>query len=169
MSRRMAAEPGPPASVSAAWTRWFPILYQFVRWADPLVRPWWRSVGLADTVELEVRGRRTGRPRRVLVGLLQVGGDMYVGHPNGPVQWTRNLEAAGGAELHRRGAASIRVTARRLDIGPERSAAIRATFVQHPLPGRLVYRMARRHIEAVGAFYRLEPLDAGDARACSEG
>jgi hypothetical protein len=44
-----------------------------------------------------------------------------------------------------------------LAVGPERSAAIHATFRQHPAGGREIYHLAHGHIEAVGAFYRLEP------------
>ncbi len=105
----------------------------------------------------------------MLVGLLVVGGRWYVGHPNGPVHWTRNLEAAGRATLRRPGMAPIAVAATPLAAGPERSAAIKATFVQHPFPGNVTYRLARHHVEAVGAFYRLEPagpaLEVGTASA----
>jgi deazaflavin-dependent oxidoreductase (nitroreductase family) len=144
---------------SAFWSRWFPVQYRVIRWLDPLVRAWWSRVGLGDTAELTVAGRRTGLPRRVLVGLLDVDGRWYVGHPNGPVAWTRNLDAAGSAGVRRPGRPPVDVRAHPLPAGPERSAAIRATFVQHPFPGDLIYRLAGRHIEAVGAFFRLEPAD----------
>ena len=156
---------------SAFWTRWFPIQYRLIRRLDPLVRAWWSRVGLGDTTDLEVVGRRTGRMRHVLVGLLEVDGRWYVGHPNGPVAWTRNLEAARSGVVRRPGSAPVDVLVHPLPAGPERSGAIRATFVQHPFPGNLIYRLAGRHIEAVGAFYRLEPAAsvagagiAGDTR-----
>ncbi|HYM84438.1 MAG TPA: nitroreductase/quinone reductase family protein, partial [Candidatus Dormibacteraeota bacterium] len=132
-------------------------------WLDPLVRAWWSRFGLADTVELCTTGRRSGRPRTVLVGLLEVDGRWYVGHPNGPVGWTRNLEAAGRAVVRRAHGEPTEVVSERLGRGPEREAAIRATFVQHPFPADVVYRLAARHIRAVGAFYRLEASPPGGA------
>jgi len=149
---------------SRAWTAWFRAQYRLIRLADPLVRTWLGRPGLADTVDLVIVGRRSGRPRPVLVGLLEVDGRWYVGHPNGPAQWTRNLEAAGRAIVRRPGMPPFEVTVQPLPPGPERSAAVRATFVQHPFPGNAVYRLAGRHVEAVGAFFRLEPItNPGDA------
>ncbi len=149
------AEPRPRRS--AFWTIWFRIQYRLIRYADPLVRAWLGRPGLADTVELIVPGRMTGRPRPVLVGLLELEGRWYVGHPNGPAQWTRNLEAAGSAQVRRPGLDPVAVRAARLAAGPERTAAIHATFRQHPVGGREIYHLAHGHIEAVGTFYRLEP------------
>ncbi len=150
---------------SAFWAHWFPVQYRFIRWLDPLIRAWWSRLGLGDTTELTVIGRRTGRLRHVLVGLLEVDGRWYVGHPNGEVGWTRNLHAARSAVVRRPGDAPVDVSAHPLESGPERTAAIRATFVQHPFPGNLVYRLAGGHIQAVGAFYRLEPLALASAPA----
>jgi deazaflavin-dependent oxidoreductase (nitroreductase family) len=48
---------------------------------------------------LEVRGRKTGEPRRVPVNLLVLDGREYLVSPRGQTQWARNLRAAGG-ELH---------------------------------------------------------------------
>jgi hypothetical protein len=39
---------------------------------------------------------------------------------------------------------------------PEYEAVIRATD-QHPFPGNLIYRLARRHVRAAGIYYRLAP------------
>lgn len=149
----------PPPRRSSFWSRWFRIQYRMIRWLDPLVRAWLGRPGLADTVELVVVGRRSGRPRSVLVGLLEIDGRWYVGHPNGPAQWTRNLEVAGQASLRRRDGAATRIAVVPLTPGPERSAAIHATFRQHPIGGREIYRLAHAHIEAVGMFYRLEPAE----------
>ena len=67
--------------------------------------------------------------------------------------WTRNLEAAGTADIAFRAAAPVSVRARRLEPGEERDRAILATG-QHPFPANIVYRLARRHIRAVGDVLR---------------
>ena len=67
-------------------------MYGVLRLLDPLLTAWWRAFGIGITAQLTVRGRRSGRERSVLVGLLNVDGRHYVGHPNGPVNWTRNLD-----------------------------------------------------------------------------
>ncbi len=134
--------------------RWF---YRFLVLIDPLVRAWYRPFGLGNTVDLVVPGRRTGMPRPVLLGLLRVDGRMYLGHPNGDVAWTRNFEAAGVGELRLHGLPALVVRPIRLPPGPEREAAIRATWRQHPFPGNLMYYFARGHIRDVGTFFRLEP------------
>lgn len=48
---------------------------------------------------LEVRGRKTGAPRRTPVNLLTFGGTTYLVAPRGESQWVRNLRAADG-HLH---------------------------------------------------------------------
>ena len=45
---------------------------------------------------LEVAGRTSGEPRRVLVNLLALDGDQYLVSARGTGQWVRNLRAAGG-------------------------------------------------------------------------
>src|SRR5918992_5498656 len=124
---------------SPLWTGYLRVQYRLLRVLDPLIRAWWRVFGIGITVDLEVRGRRSGRRRRVLVGLLRVNGPWYVGHPNGRAQWTRNLAAAGAASvIFRRDRVAVR--ARRLPDGGERDAVIMATASQQPFPGNLVYR-----------------------------
>jgi deazaflavin-dependent oxidoreductase (nitroreductase family) len=48
---------------------------------------------------LEVRGRRSGEPRRNPVNLLTVDGERYLVSPRGHTQWVRNLRAAGEGRL----------------------------------------------------------------------
>jgi len=57
------------------------------------------------------------------------------------------------------------VRAERLPDGDERDAVILATAHQQPFPGNLLYRAARPHILAVGAYFRLEPTEQGWADA----
>lgn len=142
--------------MSPAWNFGFRTLYATLALLDPLIRAWWSRAGMGNVVELVAPGRRTGRTRSVMVGLLHAGGRQYLGHPNGPVAWTYNVEAAGGGELEVHGVGRIPFRVTRLEPGPEREAAIRATW-QHPFPGNVIYRLARRHILAVGVYYRVEP------------
>jgi deazaflavin-dependent oxidoreductase (nitroreductase family) len=48
---------------------------------------------------LEVRGRKSGEPRRTPVNLLTVEGTRYLVAPRGETQWVRNLRAAGEGKL----------------------------------------------------------------------
>ncbi|NUR64229.1 MAG: nitroreductase family deazaflavin-dependent oxidoreductase [Streptomyces sp.] len=49
---------------------------------------------------LAVRGRKSGEWRTTPVNLLTVDGQHYLLAPRGHVQWTHNMRAAGGGELH---------------------------------------------------------------------
>jgi hypothetical protein len=133
-------------------------MYGVIGVVDPLVRAWWQRLPLGNVVDLQVAGRRSGRIRPVLLGLLRDGGHWFLGHPNGAASWTRNLDAAGQATILLRPGHEIRVRARALAPGDLRDRAIRAT-TQHAFPGNVVYRLAWRHIRAVGAFFELEPLE----------
>jgi deazaflavin-dependent oxidoreductase (nitroreductase family) len=48
---------------------------------------------------LEVKGRKTGEPRRVPVNLLTVDGTQYLVAPRGETQWVRNIRVAGTGDL----------------------------------------------------------------------
>ena len=145
----------PAPRYSAAWNRWLPIQYRLIRLLDPLVRLQWRGFGVGNIVELRVVGRRTGHTRTVMLGLLRDGDHWFLGHPNGDVPWTLNLDAAGSAELVFRPPTALPIRARRLEPGELRDRAIAATG-QHVFPGNLMYRLARAHIRAVGAYFLIE-------------
>ena len=134
-------------------------MYRVIRFLDPIIRREWRStgIGLGNVVELRVAGRRTGQYRSVLLTLLRDGERWFVGHPNGHVAWTRNLEAAGTADLKFARTVPLPVVARQL-IGEERDAVM-GTFHQHPFPGNIVYRLARAHIRAVGVYFEIDRID----------
>ena len=133
------------------------MFYWFVGRVAPLVRPIVRSVCLGNVVELEVAGRRTGQRREVLLGLLRVDGRWYVGHPNGAAGWTRNLDAAGNARLVITRQPPVPFRPSLLPPSGERDRVIKATWRQHVFPGNVIYWLARRHILAVGRYYRIEP------------
>lgn len=48
---------------------------------------------------LEVRGRKSGEPRRTPVNVLELDGERYLVAPRGDTQWARNLRAAGEGKL----------------------------------------------------------------------
>ncbi|HEY8198803.1 MAG TPA: hypothetical protein VIF44_03450 [Candidatus Limnocylindrales bacterium] len=143
----------------AFWRWFFPFLYGFLRVTDPFWRRLTERRGLGNTVELLVVGRRTGRERRVMVGLLAVGERRYLGHANASAAWLHNLVEAGEGRLVVDGAAPIRVIAARIEPGPEQDAVVRAASHQHPFPVDLAYRLARASILADGVFIRLETAD----------
>jgi hypothetical protein len=146
--------------VSRFWNLVFRMSYWFLTRLGPLVRPWAKSARFGNVVELIVPGRRTGRRRVVLLGLLRVDEEWYVGHPNGPVHWTRNLDAAVEATLVLPNQQPIEFRAALLPDGEERRRVIGVTWHQQLFPGNVLYWLARRHILAVGRYYRIEPLQS---------
>lgn len=59
-----------------------------------------RGISVWGSRVLAVRGRRSGQWRHTPVNLLTVDGVQYLVAPRGHVQWTHNMRAAGGGELH---------------------------------------------------------------------
>jgi len=57
------------------------------------------GISVAGSRVLEVRGRKSGEPRRTPVNLLKLDGNRYLVAPRGQTQWVRNLRAAGGGNL----------------------------------------------------------------------
>lgn len=151
-----ASRPGADRG-SAGWRWFFRVAYRLVRLVDPVLRALMRRVGafLPRAVDLHVVGRHSGRGRRTLLTLLTVGEAWYVGHPNGPAGWTRNLDAAGGGELVLRDGRAVPVRAVRLWAGPELGAVVRATWSQQPFPANVLYALARGHVRRVGVYYRM--------------
>ena len=146
------------AGESRLWQIVFAIAYRFIRLLDPIIRAAWRArlPGAERSIDLIVAGRVTGRVRHTLLTLLTEDERWYVGHPNGEAGWTRNLEAARGAEVVTADGDRHPVSQIRLHDGPERDRVIGLTPVQQPFPANLLYGLAQRHIQAVGAYFRLE-------------
>lgn len=123
----------------------------------------WRRFGIGNVVELEIPRRNGAGTRNRLIGVLHSKGRSYVGHPNGDVGWTRDLEAAGRGTVRYHTGAEWHFTATRLPLGEERERVIRSTG-QHPFPGNLMYRLGRRQVAAVGVYFRLDDA-RGDTTA----
>src|SRR5437588_12038383 len=66
-----------------------------------IINPLLMTLGLTPT--LAVRGRTTGEWRVAPVNVLEHEGARYLVSPRGETQWVRNIRAAGGGELRRRG------------------------------------------------------------------
>jgi deazaflavin-dependent oxidoreductase (nitroreductase family) len=62
----------------------------FVQW---LTR---RGVSVLGSRVLEVKGRKSGQPRRVPVNLLELDGREYLVSPRGETEWVRNVRAQNG-------------------------------------------------------------------------
>jgi hypothetical protein len=153
-----------PIRTAGPWGVWWRATYRLVRIADGLVARLaaWRRI--ANVVVLRVTGRRSGRERSVPLGLLAVDGRIYIGHPNGDTAWTLNLRAAPWATIESAQLPRTRVRPVLLGPGPERDAVVRATFRQHPYPGKVFYRLSGRHVARTGVFFRLErDIDADQA------
>jgi deazaflavin-dependent oxidoreductase (nitroreductase family) len=73
---------------------------QMARIANALIR-WLAEVGIsiAGTTALQVRGRKTGKARSVVVNVLTVDGVDYLVSPRGATQWVRNVRAAGVVDV----------------------------------------------------------------------
>jgi hypothetical protein len=139
---------------SRFWHAAFRFQYRILALIDPLVRAMWRRAGIGNIVEVEV-ARRTGNGTRTrLLGVLHANGYSYIGHPNGPVGWTRDLAAASHGTVRYHNGTTWHFVAAPLDDGDEREQVIRSTG-QHPFPGNLVYRLGRRQVRAVGVYFRL--------------
>ena len=57
------------------------------------------GISIAGTQALRVRGRTSGKQRKVVVNLLNVDGVDYLVSPRGDTQWARNVRAAGVVEV----------------------------------------------------------------------
>ncbi|MFF0558824.1 nitroreductase family deazaflavin-dependent oxidoreductase [Streptomyces sp. NPDC004266] len=96
----MSAQPATPAGSSPAAhvmkPGWFTVnvFNRAVAWMTR------RGISVWGSRVLAVRGRKSGEWRRTPVNLLTVDGAQYLVAPRGHVQWTHNMRAAGGGQLH---------------------------------------------------------------------
>ena len=148
-----------PIHATGAWGAWWRGWYRLLRLVGGPLDRLARRPGFGNLVVLRVAGRRTGRERSLPLGLLTVGDRRYLGHPSGDTAWTLNLRAAASATIESARVPRMRFRPVLLGPGPERDAAVRASFRQHPFPGNALYRLSGRHVAACGVFFRLDPLD----------
>ena len=133
------AGPITPASPGLTLLRWF---------AGPI----WFRVGL--TVELEVLGRRTGRPVRVRLFPIEADGRLYLLSQYGVSDWVRNLRAAGHGVLRQKSRTQS-FTAVEVN-GAERDRVIAAFRAKVPRPlSRDYYQLPS---PADHPTFRVEPI-----------
>ncbi|MBI4571271.1 MAG: nitroreductase family deazaflavin-dependent oxidoreductase [Chloroflexi bacterium] len=113
------------------------------------------SLGLGPTkmVTLEVRGRKSGRPRSTVVNVVAVDGQRYLVAPRGETEWARNARAAGEATLRRRGRRQVRL----VEVPVEQ----RAPIIQAYLKENAMVTKAQFGIEpgaSIEEFQRIAPL-----------
>ena len=81
-----------------------PVAYLAPPWFTRKVfNPLAMRFGMMGSEAVIVPGRRTGRPMRVPVIPVEHGGARYLVSTRGESDWVKNLRAAGGGELSRRG------------------------------------------------------------------
>lgn len=163
--RAMSTRSAPPRHVDAG----NPVWHLVWRVGYVIARRWGRLMQVLvalrvpsfdnEIVKLSLVGRKTDRPRPVLVTLLRVDGRWYVGHPDGPAAWLANLGAATSVKLTIPRRPPVYVRSVPLGLGPERDAVIRATASQQPIPVRPLYWASRQHTLRAGVYHRLEVVD----------
>lgn len=103
---------------------WNRVAGVFLRLFNPLARGM-ISAGIptgAPNVLLTVRGRRTGKPRTVPLGMLEFDGAWYVQACYGETGWVANLRASGEATVTHPG--GRRVPVRAIELSPEEAGAV---------------------------------------------
>jgi deazaflavin-dependent oxidoreductase (nitroreductase family) len=115
---------------------------------NPLVAMLTRGgLSIAGSRVLEVRGRKSGEPRRTPVNLLTHDGTRYLVAPRGQTQWVRNLRAQGEGRL---------LAGRRA----ERFAAVEVPDAEKP---PILRAYLQRWKWEVGAFFAGVGADSSDA------
>ena len=97
---------------------------RMLRVFNPVAR-WLISAGIptgAPNVLLTVRGRRSGKPRTIPVGMLEIDGRWLIQASYGESGWAGNLRVAGEAVISGRGRHDVAVRA--VELPPEEAGAI---------------------------------------------
>jgi deazaflavin-dependent oxidoreductase (nitroreductase family) len=114
--------------------------------------PMWSRAGF--TVVLTVPGRRTGTPQHVTLFPIEVQGTRYLLSQYGASDWVRNLRAARGGDLRRKGLTEA-IAVVEVD-GLERDRVIAAFHAQ--VPKLLSREVNARPAAADHPTFRVEPI-----------
>jgi deazaflavin-dependent oxidoreductase (nitroreductase family) len=105
-----------------------------------------RGLKVGGTRVLEVKGRKSGQPRRVPVNLLELDGNDYLVAPRGEADWVKNVRAAGALDLI---------------LGRKRQA-FKATELEGPEKIRVLRAYLKRWKFEVGMFFDGVGPDSSD-------
>lgn len=128
------------------------------------ITEWWASAGLPPSFQqtLEVRGRKSGKPRSTPVGIATVDGQRYLVSMLGTdSEWVKNVLAAGGEAVLRHGR---RERVRLVSVPPAERAPVLREYVRIATSGRKHFPVQRgappAEFEAIADRYpvfRVEP------------
>ena len=129
---------------------------RFLRLVNPLAR---RMISAriptgAPNVLLTVRGRRSGTPRTVPIGMLELDGAWFVQASYGETGWVANLRAAGEATVtHPRG--SRRVSVQAVELSPEEAGAVLRRALEPFRRSRVLHALLGPHFRPpIGVLWR---------------
>ena len=129
---------------------------RFLRLVNPLAR---RMISAriptgAPNVLLTVRGRRSGTPRTVPIGMLELDGAWFVQASYGETGWVANLRAAGEATVtHPRDSRRLPVQA--VELSPEEAGAVLRRALEPLRRSRVLHALLGPHFRPpIGVLWR---------------
>jgi len=104
------------------------VVSKLVHWFKYTAIPWYTSLGFSKgTITLEIAGRKTGKPTRVSLTTVRLGGSRYLVSLYNQSQWVKNVRAAQGrATILSGGKTPVRL----VEISQEERAPILLGYVQ---------------------------------------
>jgi deazaflavin-dependent oxidoreductase (nitroreductase family) len=130
------------------------VLGGFLRLVNPLTRRM-ISAGIptgAPNVLLTVRGRRSGKPRTVPVGLLELDGRRFVQASYGETGWVANVRAAGEAIVTNPNGPRVAVQA--VELPPEEAGAVLERALKPFRRSRVLRALLARARPPIGVLWR---------------
>lgn len=107
----------------------------------------------APNILLTVRGRKSGEPRTIPVGMVEVDGRRFIQCTYGETGWVRNLRAAGEAIIND---GDRRVPVRAIELSPSQGAAILRQALEGYHRSRLLRALfGPRFRPPIGVLWRL--------------
>jgi len=136
------------------------------RFGNRVLAPLIRAGLVPHTYLLTVRGRRTGQLRTTPIVLVEQDGRRWLVAPYGPVQWVRNVRAAGEVEL-RRGRRTLRCRVREVRDAADAAPVLKQYLALTGPPARYFHAGKDDPVERFAAEAMAHPvfeLTGGDER-----